>query len=113
MFPREKWANILFYPKGYNYVPKREINGAGPKGYGWLVKDTIGCISITEAANVHDAYYYLAKVPRSVADKIFLQNMLKIIEVESKNKWHRYYCNSVAYGYYLAVRLFGGCCYKG
>lgn len=40
-------------------VPKFEQNGAGPKGFGFLVPDKLGLVNIEKAANIHDCHYYL------------------------------------------------------
>lgn len=115
MEPHVEWKDTLFYPKSYRYVPEREINGAGPKGYGNYVRDTIGKVSIKEAANIHDSYYFLGRtkgIRRKYADQLFLKNMRLIIEKKARNKIHKAYCLSIAQTYYWAVRLFGGHCFK-
>ena len=40
-------------------VPECEQNGAGPKGFGFLVPDKLGLVNIEKAANIHDCHYYL------------------------------------------------------
>lgn len=96
----------------YEYVPKNQINGAGPRCFGWCVRDRIGNICITEAANIHDAYYYQGKISRRYADQTFLRNMKVIIDYKARGYWHKTYCKAIAYSYYKAVRLFGGAFYK-
>jgi len=56
-------------------------NGAGPKGWGWAVPDTIYGLSIKPAADIHDWSYMTAKTDgeRLKADLMFLQNMFVLI----------------------------------
>jgi hypothetical protein len=42
-------------------VPECEQNGAGPKGFGFLVPDKLGLVNIEKAANIHDCHFYLIK----------------------------------------------------
>jgi hypothetical protein len=106
-----EWKDILFYPKAYEYVPRIAVNGLGSKGYGRWVKDTIGGICLTEAGHIHDAYYYLGRTSRKYADQTFLRNMNVIIDKKAKSTFHRRYCKTIAYTYYLAVRMFGESCF--
>jgi len=39
-------------------TPEEHMNGAGPKGFGWLVPDQLGLVNIEKAANIHDAHFY-------------------------------------------------------
>lgn len=101
----------LYAPDGYHDLTKKEkkeiCNGAGPKGYGWIVPDTIYGLSITEAANIHDYMYHVGATieDKKKADRVFMNNMMRIIE--SKSGWVlrklrrrrvRTYYKSVKYG---------------
>ena len=60
----------------------REIcNRAGPKGYGWLVPDTIWFLNIGECANIHDFDYFTGKTikDKERGDRTFLNNMIRWI----------------------------------
>lgn len=84
-------------------------NGAGPKGWGWLVPDTMWGLNVKKAADIHDYMYYWAIWPRKLADKIFLDNMLHIINY--KGGYLKYARRIRAHTYHSAVRLFGSSCY--
>ena len=43
-------------------VPKSEMNGCGPKGMGWAVRDRFWKVNFERAANIHDSHYYLISV---------------------------------------------------
>jgi hypothetical protein len=85
-------------------------NGAGSKGWGWLVPDTMWGLSVTEAANIHD-YMYWWRLGRKESDKLFYKNMLSIIN--NKGGFLRYPRRLRAYTYYKAVRVFGAAAYGG
>ncbi len=91
-------------------VKKLICNGAGPKGYGWAVPDTLYGLSVTKAANVHDFMYYWGVDDRKYCDKVFYKNMKAIIK-EAGGKL-RFLRKLRAYTYYKAVRLFGAAAYK-
>lgn len=112
MVKSPKWKDILFYPNGYEYVPRNHINGAGPRRFGCLVRDHILSVSISESANSHDGYYFLGRVTRRYADQVFLRNMRVQIDASDISNWNKKYCRTVAYAYYRAVRAFGGAFYK-
>jgi len=102
----------LFAPEGYWKLTPEEkekiVNGAGPKGYGWLVPDTIWGLSITEAANIHDFCYAVGTTidDKIEADRIFMNNMVRLI---SAGKWWlKGLRMRRARKYYLAVKHFGG-----
>ena len=103
------------------------MNGAGPKGWGWLVPDQLGLVNIENAANIHDAQYYwvaeisnmkISKIPlekikyltrgKSYADKTFYKN-LKLINKEQSPTWVGYMIRKpIIFIYYIAVVYFGG-----
>ena len=101
----------LYAPAGYS--PKADCNGCGT---GWntrLVPDTIYGVSITPACCIHDYMYSVGKTieDKCTADRVFLNNMLRIIE--AVNTW--YYPTALArrraLKYYEAVINFGSTAY--
>ena len=89
-------------------------NGCGAENARFdFVPDTIYGVSITPACKVHDWMYSKGRTieDKDTADRVFLNNMLRIIE--SVDKW--YYPTSLArrraLKYYEAVRAFGGSAY--
>lgn len=110
--PPEYWEMKRDSPK----LLKKVCNGAGPKGFGFIIPDTLWGLRITEAANIHDYQYSIYHLPwsneeRDKADRIFLNNMQRIIEAGTKwgvLKWLRY---RRAKTYYNAVHIFGGPAY--
>lgn len=88
-------------------------NGMGPKGYGWLIPDTMYGLDLSAAGDVHDWMYYHATYSRKICDAVFLENMEAIIDQKggwSIIKWLR---NRRANKYYWAVRQFGSSSYGG
>lgn len=88
-------------------------NGMGPKGYGWLVPDTMYGMDLGPAGDVHDAMYKLGLWTRLQCDKLFLENMLNIIEDESDSKILAWLRRRRAHKYYWAVRAGGASSYEG
>jgi hypothetical protein len=84
----------------------------GPGDFGdYLVPDSILGVSVNEACRIHDWYYRFAEGAteddRAIADRIFLNNMLRIVVDASGWKLTvRLRCR-VAYIYYRAVRRYG------
>lgn len=107
---------MLYAPDKYYLLSpamRRElVNGAGSKGYGWLVPDTIWGLSIREAANIHDYMYSLGTSieDKEQADRVFLNNMLRIIEAANHfgSSLLAYPRRFRAKNYYRAVKYFGG-----
>lgn len=105
-------------------TPESEMNGAGSKGFGWLVPDQLGLVNIEKAANIHDAcYYWIGRqrghpgiigtwrpfpYSREVADKIFYRNMQTINKEMSPTKLGYYARKPIIWSYYQAVKKFGG-----
>jgi len=110
----------LIDEKILQFVPSSATNGAGPKGFGWLVPDQLGMVNIEKAANIHDAHYYVLSryksaaifnvasiASREGADKIFYKN-LKIINKEMSPTWLGYQMRKpIIWAYYQAVKRFG------
>lgn len=81
----------LFAPKSYwqaSDTKKAKIaNGCGPDGWKtfWGVNKTFG-LSIKKACNIHDWMYHFGKneEDKDKADRVFLNNMIRIIESETR-----------------------------
>ena len=101
--PREFW---LLTPG-----KKKEIcNGAGPKDYGWLVPDTIWILNITACADIHDFMYSIGTSieDKRIADRVFLNNMIRLIQTYTKAVWLKKIRLKRAKKYYMAVDLCAG-----
>jgi len=103
----------LYAPVGYGKMSKAQkeklCNGCGTKGLGgWLVPDTLYGLNITEACNIHDWMYFKGKdiYDKEEADRVFLNNMLRIISRGSS--WLKWLRRRRAYKYYDAVVMAGG-----
>lgn len=80
----------LVAPESYRKATHAEraavCNGCGSKGLGgWIVPDTLYGLSISDACNVHDWCYAegVTHDDKLAADRLFLDNMYRIIEAES------------------------------
>ena len=108
----------LIRPEAYDKLSASEkariCNGCGAAGQIDYVPDTIYGLRITEACNIHDFMYYLGDSwsDKDEADKIFLINMLRIIDSAPKKGWWRRILRKLrklrALSYYNAVSHFGG-----
>jgi hypothetical protein len=85
--------------------------GCGPGGTGDLiVPDTLWGISVKPACAIHDWMYAfgLSAKDKALADRIFLNNMVRLIK--ARNSWG--FLENLrlrrARTYYLAVKYFGG-----
>jgi hypothetical protein len=94
------------HPKTY----KRVCNGAGPKGWGWLIPDTMWGLRITKAADIHDFMYYWGIWPKDFCDKLFYENLVSLIN--NKGGALKYLRRARAYTYYKAVHFFGASSFK-
>jgi len=101
-------------------TPSNVTNGAGPKGFGWLVPDQLGMVNIEKAANIHDAHYYFLSLYKSAAifnvascssrqsaDKIFYRNLKIINKEKSPTRLGYYMRKPIIWAYYQAVVKFG------
>lgn len=104
----------LYAPPMYQLLTpesKAEIcNGCGAKGYGWLIPDSMWFLNITEACNIHDFMYLVGvdEEDREEADRVFLNNLIRIIEAKTKLWPLKMLRHRRALKYYEAVRYFGG-----
>jgi hypothetical protein len=112
-------------------TPKSEMNGCGPKGFGWLVPDKYGRVDFTKAGDIHDACYYwiemiekfkgkplrdidsilhqnLVVLGRKYADEVFEKNLRILNKTKSKSKILGYLRVPIIKLYYQTVRGFGG-----
>ena len=103
-----------FYWELTEYAKKQICNGAGAKGWGWIVPDTIYGLSITEDANIHD-FCYEMQYGKDFADELFYNNMIARIENRVKHWWNKplaFLRKRRALKYYKAVEYFGNSAYK-
>jgi len=99
----------LYQPE--TYTPKEDCNGCGTDGWSAkLIPNTIYFVSIKESCCIHDHMYSVGQTieDKKLADRVFLNNMLRIIN--NIDKW--YYPTRLARHrakkYYNAVKYFGG-----
>jgi len=106
--------HALYAPPGYVNAPpeiKRALNGCGTAGWkNYLVPDTILGLCVTPACNIHDWMYTVGDTlnDKQEADRVFLNNMVRLIE-NAGGWWilKRMRLNR-AFLYYQAVKNFGG-----
>jgi len=103
---------ILYAPIEYKKLKQHEkeniCNGCGAKG-GVSVPSTFYGLDISEACNIHDFMYLTGKTieDKAEADRIFLNNMTRIIIARS-NCFMKTLRLMRAKTYYNAVKYFGG-----
>jgi hypothetical protein len=86
------------------------INGCGPGGLGdLLIPDRVYGLNIKPACKIHDWMYtiYNDEFGFELANKIFLDNMIRINNSATKNRLLKYLRSRRILKYYLAVRYFG------
>jgi len=104
----------LYAPDSYREATAHErktvCNGVGPAGKGWMMPDTIYGLSMTESANIHDWMYELGfRIEhKDEADRVFLNNMLRTIDVVGSWDWLAKLRRKRAMKYYWAVKNYGG-----
>jgi hypothetical protein len=105
----------LYCPEGYkklSKIDKEEIcNGCGPKGWKFdFVPDKIWGLNIYYICCIHDFMYFegVCIEDKEEADRVFLNNMLRLIDFKTRYRWLRWLRKQRAYKYYLAVKHFGG-----
>ena len=115
----EKEAALYAPPDYYLLSPeqkKKICNGCGPKNPkyfgGHIIPDNIWGLSITEACNIHDYMYYMGEslVDKNEADRLFLDNMLRIIDSVEHPwwlRWLRWLRQKSAWRYYEVVSNLG------
>ena len=105
----------LFAPEAYWNAPRAEIDriagGCGPGRIGdKLIPDSLLGASIKEACRIHDYMYHVGATveDKKEADRVFLNNMLRIIFAGAKFFALRYPRIFMAYVFYRMVKEFGG-----
>jgi len=106
---------VLFAPEEYKKLTAAAlaavINGCGPGGWKVdLVPDSLYGLDITDACNIHDYMYYVGETieDKNEADRVLLNNMLRLIDAGTKHRWLRRLRRCRAMIYYLSVKYFGG-----
>ena len=84
-------------------------NGCGAKE-GIKFSSLLFGLDISMCCNIHDWMYYKGKThnAKEIADRVFLNNMLRVIETKTSNSFLKSLRKSRAKSYYMAVKLFGG-----
>ena len=87
---------------------KEFCNGCGAKGLGWMVPESIWGLDISEACNIHDFMYAMGidEEDRESADRVFRNNMLRIVKTGSK--WLLPFRVARVLFYYLMIQCVGG-----
>ena len=107
---------LLYAPKEYWLLSDEErddiVGGCGP-GKGWkeyLVPDKIWGLNIIECCKIHDYMYFAGKthLDKEQADRVFLYNMLRLIDYETNSVVLKFLRQRRAWLYYQAVSKFGG-----
>lgn len=104
----------LFAPSLYQSLsPKEKLqicNGCGLKGFGWIVPDSMYGLDISEACNIHDYMYSVGmdENDRVEADRVFRNNLIRIIEAKTRWTWLKFLRKRRAVKYFWAVQNFGG-----
>lgn len=98
--------NSLYIPKGY------EVERDCACGLNYLldpIPDAILGLSIKEACCIHDWMYGIVSTEayRKFADRIFLDNVLAIIDRDTNWSLLRWLRKLVAYGYYQGLKVVG------
>jgi hypothetical protein len=98
----------LFKPDGYE--PKETCNGCGTGWSASIIPNTIYFLNIKECCCIHDYMYEAGSTieHKKEADRVFLNNMLRIIN--DKEAWYfpHFLARYRAIEYYNAVVNFGG-----
>ncbi len=99
------------YIAAYPAVRAAVANGCGPAGWlGRLVPDHLWGLDITPACEIHDWMYAEGETEeeRHLADRVFLNNMLRLIEAAGGPWWLQWLRRRKALSYYNACHWFGG-----
>jgi len=105
----------LFAPEDYwkasRELKEKIVNGCGSARAKFdFVPDNILGLDISEACNIHDWMYHFAPAKieyKEKADRVFLNNMIRLIDAKTKWKWLRKLRRCIAKKYYLAVKYYG------
>lgn len=108
-------TSVLFAPASFLTTPfdtlKTLVNGCGATNAKFdFIPDRIYGTYIGYACFIHDFMYHEGRTidDKEEADRVFLNNLLRVIKRE--HKWYKpkFLMRSRARKYYLAVRYFGG-----
>jgi hypothetical protein len=104
----------LICPSPYLEMPRSEVakiaNGCGAASARFdLVPNTMWGLDISPACDCHDLDYHFKRVPRDMADAIFLANL--VILISRASKWLLIPRLVRACSYYLGVRIGGEASY--
>ena len=106
----------LYAPTSYtdasNDEREKVVNGCGAAGSKFdFVPDTILGLNVSCCCHIHDWMYDKGATleDKKEADRVFLNNVLRVIE--DKGGWFKRWRRRIAYGYYIAVKKFGGPAY--
>lgn len=113
----------LYAPEGYWIMAEKDpeelariAGGCGPGGLGdWLVPDRLLGLSIRPACHIHDFQYHFGHTyddpedenNKKRADRIFKNNMMRIIMAGTRSGILFWIRRRLARRYYQAVRDFG------
>lgn len=105
----------LICPSSYLEMPRSEVdkiaNGCGAASARFdLVPDTMWGLDISASCAIHDIDYHFKRIPRDMADAIFLANL--VILISRASKWLFIPRLVRACEYYLGVRLGGASSYE-
>lgn len=94
--------------KPVNFV-KKKCNGCGTGWNAKLVPNTIYFLNIKNACCIHDYMYEVGKTQedKEEADRVFLNNMLRIIEAKKTWYYPHHLARTRALTYYATVVNFG------
>lgn len=105
----------LYAPRSYvDATPEIRaavVNGCGTSGWkGYLVPDTIWGLRVTEVCRIHDWMYAEGETiaDKEEADRVFLNNMLRLIEAAGGPWLLQALRRRRARTYFEAVSIFGG-----
>ena len=105
----------LYCPYDYKLLSDEErkeiCNGCGPQSWKHdMVPDKIWGLRITNICDIHDYMYYAGKTieDKKEADRVFLNNLVRLIDYKTKWKWLRLLRKRRAKKYYIFVKYFGG-----
>ncbi len=106
----------LYAPENYWSLTAKEheenCNGCGPDGIlSVVVPDTVYGLKITAACDIHDYMYVTAEATiaaKNEADRVFLNNMLRLVEARTKSWILKRLRIQRARIYYRAVAELGG-----
>lgn len=106
---------VLFAPDEYWDVDDATrasiVGGCGPGGIGdWFVPDTIWGLNIKSACSIHDWMYHFGETleDKVRADRVFLNNMVRLVFANTRNRILRKLRLRRTVVYYEAVKRYGG-----